>query len=122
EEARPRRIGRTTDGMIWYGDWTAGMLGRLNPESGEVKEWQLPGGERARPYAMGVDSRDRVWVFQTGIQPNTLVGFDQNTEAFLSETAVPSGGRTVRHMHFHAPTNSFWFGADTGTIGQVILP
>jgi virginiamycin B lyase len=29
-----------------------------------------------------------------------------------------SGGLTVRHMIYHAPTKSIWFGTDANTIGQ----
>ena len=34
----------------------------------------------------------------------------------------PSGGGAVRHMVYHAPSNSMWFGTDTGTIGRARLP
>ena len=82
-----------------------------------MKEWALPGGKASLPYAMATDSQDRIWVAETS-NPNRLVGFDPKTERFFGVTAVPSGGGTVRHMIFHEPTGSIWFGTDAGTIGR----
>jgi virginiamycin B lyase len=98
------------------------MLGRLDPATGEVKEYPLPSGEGARPYAVAVDGDDRVWLVETGVRPNQFVGFDPRTESIFSVTEVESGGGTVRHMYFDAETNSIWFGADTNTIGVAKLP
>ncbi len=122
EEARPRRIAITSDDILWYGDWTRGTLGRLDPETGDVTEFSLPSGGEARPYAMLADDADRIWVVETGPEPNQFVGFDPMTEEIFSVTEVPSGGGTVRHMYFDAETNAIWFGADTNTIGVAKLP
>lgn len=120
--ARSRRIAVGLDGGIWYVDYARGHLGRLDPGSGSVREWLLPGQNGSRPYAMAMDDAGRFWVVETGAQPNQFVGFDPDTEQFFSRTAVPSGGGTVRHMMFHAPTRSIWFGTDAGTIGRARVP
>ena len=122
ENALPRRIGITSDDMLWYGDFRRGYLGRLDPETGEVTEWPMPSGENSRPYGMAVDDSDRIWLVETGVQPNKFVGFDPVTEEFSSVVEVESGGGTIRHMYFDAETNSIWFGADTNTIGVAKLP
>ena len=122
ENALPRRIGITSDDLLWYGDFRRGYLGRLDPETGEVTEWPMPSGESSRPYGMAVDDSDRIWLVETGVQPNKFVGFDPVTEEFSSVVEVESGGGTIRHMYFDAETNSIWFGADTNTIGVAKLP
>lgn len=122
DNALPRRIGVTSDDIVWYGDWTRGTLGRLDPATGEVREFPLPSGEQARPYAMAVDDSDRIWLVETGVEPNQFVGFDPMTEEIFSVTEIESGGGSVRHMYFDADTNSIWFGADTNTIGVAKLP
>ena len=122
DNALPRRIAITSDDTIWYGDWTRGTLGRLDPATGEVREFDLPSGESARPYAMLADDSDRIWIVETGVQPNKFVGFDPMTEEIFSVVDVASGGGTIRHMYFDAETNSIWFGADTNTVGQAKLP
>ncbi|HSG46376.1 MAG TPA: hypothetical protein VLA43_01055 [Longimicrobiales bacterium] len=122
ENALPRRIAITSDDILWYGDWTRGTLGRLDPETGAVREFDLPHGTDARPYAMLADDSDRLWIFETGVEPNNLVGFDPATEEIFSQTQPESGGGTVRHMYFDPDTNSIWFGADTNTVGVIKLP
>ena len=116
-EARPRRMEITDDGNVWYVDYAGGYLGRYNPESSTFDEWLLPGGADARPYGTALDHLGRLWIAETGTVPNRLVGFDPETETFLSETEVPSGG-SVRHMYFHPPTRDIWFGVDTGYLAR----
>jgi virginiamycin B lyase len=115
--ARPRRLGFTSDGKLWYGDFAEGYLGVFTPETRSVKEWLLPGGKDSRPYALAVDAKDRIWVVETGSQPNRLVGFDPKSERFFSSTPIPSGGGAIRNMHYAASTGQIWFGTDTNTIG-----
>jgi virginiamycin B lyase len=118
EEARPRRIAITDDGNIWYVDYAAGHVGRYDPETEEIEEWETPSGEDSAPYAMASDGEDRLWFVETGPQPNLFVGFDPETESFTAPVEVPSGGGTVRHMVYDAEANAIWFGADTNTIGR----
>lgn len=122
-EARPRRIEITPEGSLWYVDYAGGFLGRLNTETREVEEeWMLPAGSEAQPYGTASDDQGRIWIVQSGPEPNRLVGFNPETETFVGETEVPSGGGTIRHMYFHAPTRAIWFGADTNTIGRALVP
>lgn len=121
-DARPRRIGITSDDVVWYVDYAGGYLGRLDPSSGEIEEWPMPSGPDARPYGMAVDGDDRIWFVETGVQPNRFVGFDPATQKFFSSVPVESGGGAVRHMMYDARTNTVWFGADAGTIGRAVLP
>jgi virginiamycin B lyase len=121
-DARPRRIGLTSDGRVWYGDYIEGFLGAFDPKDGAIKEWPMPGGDSSQPYAMAVDSRDRVWIVETGPKPNRFVAFDPRTEQFVSSTPVPSGGGAIRHVDYDPKAGRIWFGTDVNTIGyaQVI--
>ena len=96
DTSRSRRLDVLADGTIWFGDEARGMLGRLNPATGEVKEWPVPGGPEASPYALTKDDQDRIWFSETG-KAKRLVGFDPKTEKFFANIEV-SG--TIRHMHF----------------------
>ena len=121
--ARPRRLAVTSDGAVWYVDYAGGRLGRLEPGSGKVQEWTVPGGKGARPYAMCVDDRDRLWFIESRRgEPSRLVGFDSQTHEFGWLTNLASGGGTVRHMVFHAPSREIWFGTDANTIGRARIP
>jgi len=120
-EARPRRLEVLSDGRVWYVDYAKGMLGVYDPGSQKFEEWQMPQGEDARPYGMASDSAGKLWIVASGVQPNVFVGFDPSTEQFFSETAVESGGGTIRHMHYHEPSGAVWFGTDTNFIGRAIV-
>lgn len=127
DRARGRRIAVTSDDMVWYGDYSRGMLGRLDPATGKVEEFPLPSGAQSMPYAMTKDDRGRLWLVETGVAPNRLVGFDPKTRTFFSNTPIRSsvdgqGRNTVRHMVYHAPTKSIWFGTDANTIGRATIP
>ncbi len=120
-DARPRRLEITSDGRIWYADYAKGRLGVYNPKTQKFKEWIMPSGEGSRPYGMASDASGKIWIFETGVQPNLMVGFDPKKEKFFGSTPVPSGGGTVRHTHYHEPSGTVWFGADTNTIGRAIV-
>ncbi|WP_411817880.1 lyase [Hyphococcus sp. DH-69] len=121
EETRPRRMEITEDGRIWYVDYATGTLGAYDPKTEKTSEWPMPQGENARPYGTASDASGRIWIAASGLSPNVLVAFDPETEEFISATEVPSGGGTIRHMHYHEPTGAIWFGTDTNYIGRAIV-
>ena len=121
DTARPRRLEVLRDGTVWYVDYADGMLGKYDPSAKEFTEWQMPQGESARPYGMASDATGRLWMVASGVQPNVFMGFDPASEEFISLTDIPSGGGTVRHMHYYQPTGAVWFGTDSNYIGQAIV-
>ncbi|GJL98053.1 MAG: hypothetical protein DHS20C06_18700 [Hyphobacterium sp.] len=121
EAARPRRVDVTSNGYIWYVDYAEGYVGAFDPETNGVQEWRAPSAENSGPYAMIADSQDRIWFVETGPEVNNFVGFDPATESFFSQTPIPSGGGSVRHMQFFEPTGEIWFGTDANTIGRAVV-
>lgn len=121
KKARPVRLVATSDNRIWWADFARGYLGRFDPDSGAFSEWPMPGGEDSEPHGMAVDRLDRIWIVESGLNPNVLVGFDTATEQFFSSTAIPSGGKTVRQMHYFEPAGEIWFGTDTNYIGRAVV-
>lgn len=119
--SRPRRIAISADGNIWWADYTRGSIGAFDPNSKSFSDWPLPAKDKALPYGMAIDDSQRLWVVETGVQPNTFVGFDTGSKSFISTTKIPSGAGAVRHMHYHKPTQSVWFGTDAGTIGRAYV-
>ncbi len=121
EGARPRRLEVGEDGRVWYVDYAEGFLGVYDPQTDAIEEWPAPSGAGSRPYGTAMDDQGRVWFVETGPQPNLFAGFDPSTEEFFASAPVPSGGGTIRHMHFHGPSGAIWFGADANTIGRAIV-
>jgi virginiamycin B lyase len=123
DRTRPRRIAMTSDGVIWYGDYTRGYLGRLEPATGKIEEFAMPSGPASLPYAMATDDQDRIWVAETGIQPNALVAFDTKSRRWVASVPIGSKGpNTVRHMVFDRKTRQLWFGTDQNAIGRAKVP
>ena len=114
-----RRIAITSDDRVYYTDYRRGALGRLDPKTGKVDEWPLPGGRASLPYGMTVDDQDRIWIAETGTQPNKLVGFDPKSNRVFSYSDIPGTPNTVRYMIFDKKTKMIWFGNDAGTISKV---
>jgi virginiamycin B lyase len=69
-----------------------------------------------------VDDADRLWFVETGPRPNRFVGFDTRSLEFISSTEIASGGGAVRHMYYHGPSRTVWFGTDANTVGRAELP
>lgn len=123
ERARGRRIAITSDDIVWYVDYTRGYLGRLDPATGKVTEIASPGGPNSLPYALTVDHQDRLWYAENvPNSPSRIVGYDTKSRSFIPGITVPSGGLTVRHVIYHQPTRSLWFGTDANTLARVSLP
>jgi virginiamycin B lyase len=116
EGGRIRRNHVTTDGMVWYVDYSRGYVGRLDPNTGQTKEWLSPGGAASRPYAITADDQGRLWVSETG-ETKMLVGFDPKTEQFFAKIPVSNN---IRHMMFHPATQTMWFGTDANNIGRIV--
>jgi len=121
DAARPRRLEVLADGRVWYVDYAKGMLGVYNPANKDFTEWQMPQGVGARPYGMAADASGNLWVAASGVHPNVLVGFNTTTETFFGATEIQSGGGTIRHMHYHEPSGTVWFGTDTNYVGRAIV-
>jgi virginiamycin B lyase len=115
--ARPRRLAITPDDMIWYADFARGFLGRLDPSTGEVKEWQSPSGPKAEPYGI-VATKGALWYNESGAKPNTIVRFDPKTEKFQT-WAIPGGGDIVRNMDVSPNGNPVLANSLTNEVGLV---
>src|SRR5919112_1933234 len=113
--ARPYGIKVDSKGRPWFNEFGSDKLAMIDPASLKIREYTLP-NNKARGRRMAITSDDRVWLVETGTQPNRLVGFDPRTEKFFGITPIPSGGGTVRHMMFDARAGQIWFGTDNNTI------
>ena len=89
-----RRVWVDSKGQVWVAEWHGEQLARYIPESGEWKEWKLP-GRFPKPYAVYVDENDVVWLSDFG--SNSMLSFDQSKEEF-EVYKIPSAGAKVRQI------------------------
>ncbi len=94
-----RRFDIDADGIIWWVNSGLGRLGRYDPVSGDIREWDSPSGPTSHPYAIAVFD-GAVWYNKSGVRPDMLVRFDPEDESFqswpISSGEVYAG--ILRHM------------------------
>ncbi|HUL98356.1 MAG TPA: carboxypeptidase regulatory-like domain-containing protein [Mycobacterium sp.] len=77
----PRRLRFDSKGNLWIPGFSAGLIARYTPITGEFKTWKLPTEGVETPYALNVDRRtDTVWV--CGTNSDSLIRFDPAAEQF----------------------------------------
>lgn len=127
-DAEPHDAVSDKDGMIWYCDFAEGIVGRLNPKTGEVKEWEDPSPRPGFPggfQALELDSQGNPWV--TRHELNGFAKFDKKTEKFtnmsLPENQVSPKTRTTFlaitpddkvWVKDNVDFKAFWFDPRTG--------
>jgi virginiamycin B lyase len=72
---RARDPVQAPDGMIWYVGQRSDRIGRIDPQTNEVREWALPAG--ALPHSVNVDAQGGVWYM--GNDNGTIGRFDPAT-------------------------------------------
>jgi virginiamycin B lyase len=75
-----RRLDIDEDGIIWWVNSGLGRLGRYDPATGDIQEWDSPSGPRSHPYAIAVFD-GAVWYNESGVRPDMLVRFDPESES-----------------------------------------
>ena len=79
-DAEPHDAVSDGTGMVWYCDFSEGIVGRLDPRTGEVKEWEGPSQKPGFPgglQALELDSQGNSWV--TRHEYNGFTKFDKKT-------------------------------------------
>ena len=102
------------DGMVWYPDFGQQYLGRLDPHTGEVTEYQVPEARPGNPtgiLALRLDRDGNPWggnMFQ-----GSIFKFDRQTETFQvwkvpDELEQPKGahGTRILQVNHAAPERS----------------
>jgi virginiamycin B lyase len=116
---RVRRLAVDKAGLVYYGDYAEGPLGRLDPKTGMFKEWPSPGGGSAEPYGITIGTDDRVYVF---VGMNTVAVFNPGTEQFET-VRIPTPGSIVRHMATDVQRRRVWMAlSGIGRLAFIQLP
>ena len=115
--SRPRRIAAAPDGMLWVTYYGNGKLARVDPVAKKVvKEYAMPAGERAGPYAVAVDGAGRVWANE--IDTDTVALLDPKTERFRV-FQLPSRDVGIRKAIVDAEGRFWYMGSHSGKLGVI---
>jgi virginiamycin B lyase len=116
-ETRIRRLDVDSQDKIWFVNSALGRIGRLDPVTGNVREWESPSGPESHPYALEIID-DIIWYNESNQRPDALVRFDPATETFQS-WPIPSGYGIVRNMAVTRDGNLLIHQSSSNRIGLV---
>jgi streptogramin lyase len=102
-------IGFDSKGILWTSSLEVGMLSRLDPRTGETKEYFPPGVAGMR--GMAVDAHDNVWF--SDFYYHRLGMFDQKTGQFKFYTP-PTRGAGAYGVVADPKTGYIWYGDQIG--------
>ena len=114
---RPRDPLMTPDGMIWWAGMYGSLIGRLDPETGEMTEWPL--APDARPHSIIDDAEGNIWY--TGNGNGTMGMLDPETGEI---TVYPMPDPAARDPHTPIVTNNgdIWFTVQNSNMLGRLVP
>ena len=117
---RPHDPLAAADGSIWWTGQMASRLGRVDPATGVMKEFPLPGD--AGPHGLVEDTDGNIWF--TGINENYIGKLDPNTGGVtrypVSEAEVVPDGARGPHTPIFDQNGTLWFTLQSGMVGRFI--
>ncbi len=100
-------------GNLWFTDFGQG-LSRLNPTSGELKQYTTETGLPVNEiYCINGDKDSNVWI---GTNKGGLLKFNLNTETFVQYTAEQGIGSNQIYTIYRDSKDRMWFGALSGSL------
>jgi virginiamycin B lyase len=101
---RPRDPLQTPDGTIWWAGMYASLIGRLNPATGEMREYKL--ATDARPHSIIDDQAGNIWY--TGNGNGTVGRLDPRT-GDIKVYAMPDAAARDPHTPVFDRNGTLWF-------------
>lgn len=111
----PHDVAPAPDGRVWYTGQHAGVLGRLDPETGEVE--RIPLGEGSRPHGVIVGPDGGAWVTDSGL--NAILRVDPTTTAVKSFPLPKAGTNANLNTPAFDGKGRIWFTGQTGIYGRL---
>ena len=113
---RPRDPLMTPDGMIWWAGMFGNIVGRLNPHTGEMTEWELPEG--AYPHSIINDRFGNIWY--TG-NSNATIGKLEPETGEITEYPMPDPDARDPHSGIFTQNGDYWFTIqNSNKIGRLV--
>jgi virginiamycin B lyase len=101
---RSRDPVQAADGSIWWAGQFGNLIGRINPKTGEMKEFPLP--ENAKPHSVTLDRHGNVWY--TGNKNGTVGKLDPKTGK-ITEYKMPDPKARDPHTAVFDQKGILWF-------------
>jgi virginiamycin B lyase len=114
---RARDPVQTPDGSIWWAGQWSNLVGRINPETGEIREYTLPEG--AKPHSVTPDQEGNIWY--TGNGNGTLGKLDPRT-GMVTEYKMPDPGARDPHTAVFDKQGALWFTLQVSNMVGRLIP
>ncbi|HYR44260.1 MAG TPA: hypothetical protein VER98_14620, partial [Terriglobia bacterium] len=101
------RIELDSSGIVWFGEFQNGKIGRFDPKTEAFKEYDLPGGKDVFPYGVGIDADNNVWY--SSYYMDVLGRLDPKTGK-ITEYPFPHSENTIREL-FRDAEGRMWYGS-----------
>ena len=116
------------DGMIWWTGQYGSLIGRLNPKTGEMKEFELP--PEVRPHSIAADRAGNIWYMGNA---NGTVGKLNPATGGITVYKMPDPAARDPHTPIFDQKGRLWFTLqgsnmvgrlipETGEIKLITLP
>jgi virginiamycin B lyase len=102
--ARSRDPIQAADGTIWYAGQWSNQIGRIDPATGEIKEYALPAN--ALPHTVTLDAKGNVWY--TG-NANATIGYLEPRTGKIAEFKMPDPEAKDPHTAVFDAKEILWF-------------
>jgi virginiamycin B lyase len=104
-------VGR--DGALWFTEQMANKIGRLDPTTGQFKEYSLPSDKNAGPHGLVADSDGNIWF--TANFGGYIGKLDPNTGK-VTEYKMPSEKADDPHTAVFDRNGMLWFTVQGGNM------
>ncbi len=99
-------------GMIWYNDFREPLIGRLDPRTGETKEWRMPPLQSSYPEGtLSIEFNRDGYLWIPRFRQGGYTRFDPRTEKFQTWLVPPeyNDAHAIQPQVAAAPDGTAWF-------------
>jgi virginiamycin B lyase len=111
----PHDVAPAPDGTVWYTGQRAGVLGRLDPKTGNVDRIKL--GEESAPHGVIVGPDGAAWVADGGL--NAILRVDPDTREIKRWPLPPKGDGANLNTAAFDGKGRIWFTGQSGIFGRL---
>jgi virginiamycin B lyase len=99
-------------GMVWYNDFREPLIGRLDPRTGQTKEWRMPPLKPGFPEGtLSIEFNRDGYLWIPRFRQGGYTRFDPRTEEFKTWLVPPAfnDARAIQPQVAAAPDGTAWF-------------
>ncbi|MGE3401483.1 MAG: cytochrome C [Vicinamibacterales bacterium] len=113
--SRPHDSYGARDGSVWWTGMFVSKMGRLDPRTGEMREFDLPQG--TQPHGLAEDKDGNIWY--TGIQKGVIGKLDPRTGQAREYPLNEPGARGPHTPIYSEATGNLFFTLQSGHVGRI---